>query len=251
VEKAQAAFDWHLDELYRQHPEQFVASRNELAKQLRVDGDRDAAERLRKLRRPTTTAWLLNRVALDSPALVGEFAAASRAVADAQRRALEGDEKATNEWRIAAARDREAATAVRDAAERAARDAGHPATPRALELVIETLRATGEDEQLRERVQRGRVEREQSAATLGIIELPSSPPDAKSAKRREVARDQRERKLIEDELADAIAREERLRVRVEESTEALRRAKAKLAESKRETQALNRRLKTVERRVRV
>jgi hypothetical protein len=248
VEKAQAASDRHLDELYRQHPEQFVASRNELAKQLRVDGDRDAAGRLKKLRRPTKTAWLLNRVALDSPALVEEFAAASRAVADAQRQALEGDEKATNEWRIAAAREREAATAVRDAAERAARDAGHPATPRALELVIETLRATGGDEQLRELVLRGRVEREQSAATLGILELPAS--DAKSARRGEVARDQREKKLIEGELADAIAREERLRVRVEESTEALRRAKAKLAESKRETRALNRKLKTVERRAR-
>jgi hypothetical protein len=65
-----------------------------------------------------------------------------------------------------------------------------------------------------------------------------------------VARDQREKKLIEGELADAIAREERLRVRVEESTEALRRAKAKLAESKRETRGLNRKLKTVERRAR-
>jgi len=250
VEQLRAASDQHLDELYRQHPEHFVASRNELAKQLRVDGDRDAAERLKKLRRPTTTAWLLNRVALDSPTLVEEFVATSRAVEDAQRQALEGDEEATAEWRMAATREREAATAVRDAAESAARDAGHPATPRALELAVETLRATSGDEQLRERVQRGRVEREQSAATLGILELPSSPPDAKSARRREVARDQREKKLIEGELADAIAREERLRVRVEESTEALRRAKAKLTESKRETRALNRKLKTVERRAR-
>jgi hypothetical protein len=151
---------------------------------------------------------------------------------------------------MAATREREAATAVRDAAESAARDAGHPATPRALELAVETLRATSGDEQLRERVQRGRVEREQSAATLGILELPSSPPGAKSARRREAIRDQREKKLIEGELADAIAREERLRVRVEESTEALRRAKAKLTESKRETRALNRKLKTVERRPR-
>jgi hypothetical protein len=99
-------------------------------------------------------------------------------------------------------------------------------------------------------VQRGRVEREQSAATLGILELPSSPPGAKSARRREAIRDQREKKLIEGELADAIAREERLRVRVEESTEALRQAKAKLTQSKRETRALNRKLKTVERRPR-
>ena len=104
---------------------------------------------------------------------------------------MEGDEEATAEWRMAATREREAATAVRDAAESAARDAGHPATPRALELAVETLRATSGDEQLRERVERGRVEREQSAATLGILELPSSPPDAKSARRREARCDWR------------------------------------------------------------
>ena len=86
---------------------------------------------------------------------------------------------------------------------------------------------------------------------LSPVNLTVTPqPDAKSARRREAIRDQREKKLIEGELADAIAREERLRVRVEESTEALRRAKAKLTESKRETRALNRKLKTVERRAR-
>jgi hypothetical protein len=217
-----------------------------MAKELRADGDRDGAERLKKLRRPTTPAWLLNRVALDSPELVEEFAAASKAVEEAQRRALEGEEKGAADWRGAAARERDATSAVREGAAGAARDAGERVSARALDLVVETLRAAGADRELRERVLRGRVEREQSAATLGIAELPSSRPRAKSTKRRDAARERRERKLVEDELADAMAREERLSARVEEAAEILRRDKAKLAESRRETRALTRKLKSIE-----
>jgi hypothetical protein len=247
-----AASDQRPDELYREHPENFVATRDRLVKELRADGDRDEAERLKKLRRPTATAWLINRVALDSPELLDGFAEASRAVEDAQRRALQGDEEATIEWRTAAAREREATAAVGEAAERVARDAGHPASPRALELAVETLRAAAGDPGLRDRVLGGRVEREQSAATLGIPAL-APPPRGESgeaAKRRDVAQAQRERKLLEDELAEANAREEHLRGRVEEAAEALRRDKAKLAESKRETAALKRKLKAIERRAR-
>jgi hypothetical protein len=249
VEKRRAASDQRLDELYREHPEDFVATRNELVKELRADGDREGAERLKKLRRPTATAWLINRVALDSPEPLEKFAAASQAVEDAQRRALEGDDEATTEWRTAAAREREATAAVGEAAERTARDAGHPASPRALELVVETLRAASGDPKLRDRMLRGRVEREQSAATLGIPELTPRPGRAaESTKGRDIAQAQRALKVLEGELAEAKAREERLRDRVEETAEALRRDEAKLAESKLETTALKRKLKAIQRR---
>src|SRR5207247_1511296 len=81
--------------------------RDSLVKELRAGGDQAEAQRLRKLRRPTAAAWLINRVALDSPALLEEFAAASGAVEDAQKRALQGDDEAATEWRTAAARERE------------------------------------------------------------------------------------------------------------------------------------------------
>src|SRR5205814_523597 len=249
--KPRPASDQRLDELYREPPQDFVAARNELVKELRANGDRDEAERVRKLRRPTATAWLINRVALDSPELLEQFAAASRAVEDAQRRALEGDEEATAEWRGAAARERDATAAVGKAAERAAREAGHPASPRALELVVETLRAAAGDQDLRDRVLRGRVEREQSAASLGIPAITARRrPAGRSAKRGDSAQARRELKLIEGEIAEATAREERLRSRVEEAAEALRGAKAKLAARKRATTALKRKLKATARRAR-
>jgi hypothetical protein len=138
---------------------------------------------------------------------------------------------------------------VVEVAESLARNAGHPASERALELVGETLRAAAGDPELRERVLHGRVEREQSGATLGTPPLGPSPKkrDPRSPKPREAAQARRELKRLGRELADAAAREERLLARVEEAAEALRREKKRLAESKRETADLKRRLSAAER----
>jgi hypothetical protein len=246
-----AASDQRLDELYREHPKEFVAARNQLVKDLRAAGERDEADRVKKLRRPTAAAWLINRAALTSPAQVEEFGEASRQLEDAQGRALEGKDEGGAEWRAAAAREREAAGAVVDVAERVARDAGHPASERALEQVGETLRAAAADPELRERVLSGQVERERSAATLGTPAAGPTPRrDRKSAKRRDQAQARRDLERLEAELADATAREERLRAQVERTSDALREEKAKLANSKRETTALKRRVKAAQRRSR-
>src|SRR5918996_699303 len=108
VKKSRAASDEHLDELYREHPEGFVAGRDQLVKDLRAAGDREEADRVKKLRRPTVAAWLLNRAALTSPAELEEFSEASRQLEDAQGRALEGKDEGATAWRDAAAREREA-----------------------------------------------------------------------------------------------------------------------------------------------
>jgi hypothetical protein len=249
VEKSTAASDRSLDELYREHPQGFVARRNELAKDLRAAGEGDEAERVRKLRRPTVAAWLINRAALESPQQLKEFAEASRRLEDAQAQALEGDEGAADALRAAVVRERDATSTIAAAAETAARDAGDAPSGRALDLVAQTLRAAAVDPELRERVLRGRLEREQSAATLGTPATgPSRRPDARSAKRRDAAEARRELDRLQGELADAAGLEERLRARVEQMTEALRQEKRKLADRKRETAALKRRVKAIERR---
>jgi hypothetical protein len=251
VPKSKSSSDRRLDELYREHPDSFVSGRNQLAKELQAAGDRDEAARIKKLRRPTVAAWLVNRAALSSPSQVDEFAKASRGLEAAQERALEGKDEGAAKWRAAAEREREATTAVVELAEKLARDARHPASPRALDLVDETLRAATADPELREQVVRGRVERERSAATLGTPAVGPPPKrDRGSAKRRAAARADRDFERLEKEVADASAREERLRARVERTTEALREEKAKLAESKRETAGLKRRLKGAQRRAR-
>src|SRR5439155_5268627 len=152
--------------------------------------------------------------------------------------------------REAAARERDASRALVEAAEKIAGDAGHPPSARALDLVRETLRAAGADPELRERIRRGRLEREQSAATLGGA--PSGPVKrrTRSKNRREATEARRELKQLERELATAVEREDRLRDRIEQVQKALHDEKARLADAKKETADLRRRVKAAERRAR-
>jgi hypothetical protein len=240
--------DERLDELYREHPEEFVAARNELAKEVRAAGDLDEADRIKKLRRPSVSAWLINRTALSSPKPLEEFAEVGRRLEETQARALEGDDDAVAEWRAAAAEEREANAAVVDTAAGLARDAGHSINPRALELVAETLQAAAGDPDLRDRVMRGRLDREQSAPTLGMPAIaPTRRRESRSAKRRGMAQAQRELQRLRDELGDATAREDGLRESVERTTETLRGEKARLADAKRETARVRRQVKAAER----
>jgi hypothetical protein len=53
-----------LDELYGVKPEDFTALRTKLAAAAKKRGDTDAAKRITAARRPTTAAWVVNRLAL-------------------------------------------------------------------------------------------------------------------------------------------------------------------------------------------
>jgi hypothetical protein len=238
-----------LDELYREHPDGFVAARNDLARDLRAAGDREEADRIKKLPRPSVAAWLLNRTALSSPRPLQEFSEACGRLEEAQGRALEGDDDAVAEWRAAAARQRESNAAVVETAAGLARDSGHPVRPHSLELVGATLQAASADAELRDRVMRGRLEREQSAPTLGVPTVaPARRRDSGTAKRRDLAQARHELGRLREELDQAADRAERLRESVERTTETLREERARLAEAKREAANLRRRVKVAERR---
>lgn len=250
VAEEKVAVEQRLDELYGGPPGEFVAGRDRLAKDVRAAGDREEADRIKKLRRPSAAAWLINRAALSSPEPLEDFADASRRLGEAQARVLEGQDEAVEEFRAAAAREREASSAVIETAAAQARDAGQSMNPRVLELAAETLRAAAGDADLRERVMRGRLEREQSAPTLGMPAVaPTRRRDAAAAKRRDVTLAKRELERLHAELDEAAAREERLRESVERTSEALRQDKARLADAKRETARVRKQVQAAERKV--
>jgi hypothetical protein len=82
---SRVATDDRLDDLYREPPDRFVAGRNALAKELRAGGHRDEAERVKALRRPSAAAWLINRVAFDSPEAKRDAANLRRKLKAAER----------------------------------------------------------------------------------------------------------------------------------------------------------------------
>lgn len=82
--------DARVDELYDLPPSDFTAARNALARALRGEGQRDAADRVAKLRRPTIAAWAVNQAVRRHRDRIAALLDAGQDVRRAQRRALSG-----------------------------------------------------------------------------------------------------------------------------------------------------------------
>lgn len=61
------------DELYTVEPADFVATRGRLSAQARQAGDAEAAKQITSLRKPTVSAWVVNRFVLAHPDAVGRL----------------------------------------------------------------------------------------------------------------------------------------------------------------------------------
>jgi len=79
-----------IDGLFGLPPEEFIAARDQLARQLKAGGDAAGAKRVSALRRPTVAAWAVNQAARERPELVRELLEAGDRLHQAQRRALSG-----------------------------------------------------------------------------------------------------------------------------------------------------------------
>ena len=82
------------DRLYALPREEFVAERDKLARQLKRDGDADAAAEVRALRKPTAVAWLTNQLAREQPGDVAALIETGERVRRAQESAIGGGEGA-------------------------------------------------------------------------------------------------------------------------------------------------------------
>src|SRR5581483_10162489 len=103
-----------VSELYALPLERFTAARNELATRARKEGRRDEAEAIRKLPKPSITAWALNQVAQRSPDLIDDLLLAGQNLARAQQALLAGQGQAS--FRGASDEQRVAVAAVVQAA---------------------------------------------------------------------------------------------------------------------------------------
>ena len=246
------ADDWEarVKALYRLDPEEFVAARNELAKEIRGE-DRKAASAIRNLVKPTVVAWAINQVALTKPKLVAAVLSATDDLRSAQDKAFAGDrgalKTATESRRKAIASVVDAAIGVLDAKGRTGES--HR------EAIRNTVEAASVEPAAAEVLQEGRLEHEMDApATFGSLEAfaaeAPSPRSERRARRKadtatapeedpeELRREARRARAEAEDLAElaatARARAQEAAQVLKEARQAVEAAEAQVKEAKRD-----------------
>ena len=182
--------------LYAGPLDAFTPSRDALAKQLRGDGDREAADRVKRLRKPSVTAWALNRARAADPERVSELLVAGERLRDAQdglfgAGSSEGS-GGRDALRTASAGERRLVDALVAAAEAQLAAAGHTPTPTMSNRLFATLRAVSTDDEARGALSSGTLARDYEIADFGFglaldFELPDAPAPPEAPTRDEQA----------------------------------------------------------------
>ena len=169
--------DAALAGLYQLPLEQFVATRDQLARRLRAEGDRDTARQVVALRRPPVSAWVANQLASAAPNAVAELLDAGAALRQAQQDALAGQPGAARRLRTATAHLRAAITRLSTRAETLLARSGHAASDATLARLAATLQAaaTG-DEPTRASLAQGRLPGDLDPAGFGL-DLGTAPAE--------------------------------------------------------------------------
>jgi hypothetical protein len=168
------------DELYGLPPGEFTRARDERAKALRKEGDREAADAVKALRKPTVAAWALNQLARRRRKDLDRLLAAGDELRAAQEELLGGGDRSA--FQKAAARERELAAKLSADAAALASEAGERASG-LQEKVAETLHAAALDEETADELRSGRLVREREA--IGGFGAPGGgPAESPPAKRR-------------------------------------------------------------------
>src|SRR5215216_183916 len=165
--------DAALAALYQLPLEQFVATRDQLARRLRAAGDRVTARQVAGLRRPPVSAWAANQLAHAAPNAVAELLEAGAALRRAQQDALAGQPGAARQLRTATAHLRAAITRLSARAETLLIRAGHAASDATLARLAATLQAaaTG-DAATRAALAQGRLPGALDPAGFGLDLVP-------------------------------------------------------------------------------
>lgn len=222
------------DDLYGLPLDRFVPERTALARGLRAGGRRDEAAAVAALRKPSVAAWAVNQLVRTQSAAAQKLYDAGDALRAAQSDLL-GGRADGGALRAANERERAAVDTLVDAARGLLDADGHELSPAVVERVADTLHAAALDEQAREQVRSGRLERELRHVGLGLGEsvLGAAAPAAQPAPGRSKAAKRAKQATPAENKAQRAARERRAR---EQAAEA-ERAERERAEARREARA--------------
>jgi hypothetical protein len=248
-----AETDDHLDGLYGLPLDEFTSARDRLAAELQEQGERDAAAQLKKLRKPTLSAWAVNQLVRKHRSEVQELLSAGDEVRAAQRAALSG--RRAEGIREITGRRRRVVDRLLTLAGDLLAEGGHASGRATLDKVGDTLMAATVEEEAADAVRAGRLARElapQSGfdALVGETAIPEESAGERQARdRARQAQDQardaekaaedadREARRLEEQAERAREEAERARRRAgraaEQAEELRRKAQASTERSKR------------------
>jgi hypothetical protein len=153
-----------LDRLYGLPLNDFTAARDEIAKRLRGEGERELADEVKALRKPAVAVWLVNQLAREREVDVKRLLKAGEALAKAQAAETRED------FQQARADEQHALQRLAEAA----REAG--VGPQAADRAIQTLRAASLTDEGRELLKRGRLTEElEPPGFEALVGMPTRP----------------------------------------------------------------------------
>jgi hypothetical protein len=185
-------FEEAADELYGLPPGDFTRARDARAKELRSDGDRDAANAVKALRKPTVAAWALNQLSRQRGGDLDELLSAGEELRAAQEELLGGGDRSA--FQEVAARERELVARLTADTTRLASEAGERGAG-LREKVAETLHAAALDEETAEELRAGRLVKEREAiGGFGAAAAAAAEPPAGARRRAPAASSRPKRK---------------------------------------------------------
>ena len=235
------------DDLYGLPFDEFVPARNALARELRKAGKRDEAAEVAALRKPSVAAWAVDQLVRTQRKAVSELFDAGDALRVAQDDVLAGQGDGQS-LRAAVDRERTAVDALAAMARGLLTADGQELSPTIIERVADTLHAAALDDEARDQVRAGRLERELRHVGLGVLGVPppakgrSRPPATRPAEKKKpeagAAREERERAERARAEARATAREARRRAdHAERAHRVAAERRARAAEALREAES--------------
>jgi hypothetical protein len=190
----QSSSDEALEEasrrLYSERPEDFVAARGRLVRELRGQGERELAGRVAALRRPTLSLWLANRLGDVAAPELEELLSVGGELQDAQAKAARGDAAARRSFRELIARHSQLIEALVRAAQSYAAEIGHGGGDEVGRRLAATLRAAStEPGESGRRLAQGSLPAEVEPGGFELISAGTRDSGAKAGERGEGRRE--------------------------------------------------------------
>ena len=243
--------DTVADELYGLWPADFTAARTDREQEARAAGDKELAKQIKALGKPTTVAWLANRLVRDHDDEVRPLLELGDALREATA-VLRGED-----LRRLSQQQHQLVSALVRQARRDAADAGHRVGEDAARGLEDTLRAALADADLAEQLAAGRLtgtlQRTGFAPSDGQPATPPPPSNVKAptkladraAAKQDAARRKAEVAQAEKDLAEARAQSEQAAAEHEEAQTELEESGALAAQLAERADALRAELEQV------